>query len=390
MNGSIGAFPAWPRSAASCLAALLAGCAVVPKTTAPAAPPARVEQAPVTTPRDTAPPSGEARHRIALLVPLSGENEAVGRAMANAALMALIDTEASDLRITNYDTAGADGPGGAAAQAVQDGNALILGPLLGENIGPVLASARPRDVPVISFSNNTELAGSGAYILGIGPDQSVARSIRYARGQGARTFAALIPEGEYGARAEAAFRDSVAGVGGEIGAVERYARGNTSIVSAARRVKGRAPDAVYVADGPEWAARAARELGSGIQIIGSELWAGDAEVAALPTLRGAIFSAVSDTRYRQFADSYRARFGEAPYRVATLGYDAVLLTLNVGEKWPYDRPFPHRALLDEDGFLGLDGPLRFARNGAVRRALEVREVRAGEVAVVDAAPTRFE
>ena len=59
-------------------------------------------------------PTDTARHRIALLVPLSGENAAVGRSIANATTMALLDTNAENLRITTYDTA--TGAGSAAAQ----------------------------------------------------------------------------------------------------------------------------------------------------------------------------------------------------------------------------------------------------------------------------------
>jgi hypothetical protein len=38
-------------------------------------------------------PTDTARHRVALLVPLSGENAAVGRSIANATTMALLDTK---------------------------------------------------------------------------------------------------------------------------------------------------------------------------------------------------------------------------------------------------------------------------------------------------------
>jgi hypothetical protein len=50
-------------------------------------------------PRETAPqenvlPSDAGRHRVALLVPLTGPNAAVGQAIANATTMALLDTNA--------------------------------------------------------------------------------------------------------------------------------------------------------------------------------------------------------------------------------------------------------------------------------------------------------
>ena len=92
---------------------------------------------------------------------------------------------------------------------------------------------------------------------------------------------------------------------------------------------------------------------------------------------------------RRFSDSYSARFGGAPYRISTLGYDAVLLTLNLARNWRPGRPFPLDKLRDSGGFLGLDGAFRFGRDGIVERAMEVREVRSGGITVVDPAPTKF-
>ena len=369
------------------LAALLGACSVIPKG---AERPGPVD---TPTPEPTQSlPSDETRHRIALLVPMSGRNGAVGQSIANATTMALLDTNADNLRITTYDTA--KGPEAATRQAIAEGNKLILGPLLGSNIASVTAPARAADVPVISFSNDTGAAGPDVFIMGQVPEQSIARTIQYARTQGSQNFAIIAPDGEYGARAEQAARSAVAAYGGNLVWTERFARGNTSIVSAAERLKAHGGfDTVLIADGARLAAQAARVLksdGNGAtQLLGTELWSGEGSVTRASALRGAWFSAVSDNRYKRFVDSYEARFGSQPYRIATLGYDAVLLTLRVARDWRVGRDFPDGALRNEDGFLGLDGAFRFHRNGLVERAFEVREVRDGSVVVIENAPARF-
>ena len=230
--------------------------------------------------------------------------------------------------------------------------------------------------------------------IGQSPDQSVARTVAYARSRGRSRFAAIVPEGEYGQRAVAAFRTAVASSGGTLAGIETYARGNTSIVSSATRLAQRGGfDTVLIADGARLAGQAAsvlRPRGAGAtQILGTELWSGEPEVTRTAGLRGAWFSAVSDARFRRFSDSYRGRFGAAPYRVSTLGYDAVLLALRVARDWRPGRSFPNSRLRDSGGFLGLDGAFRFTRSGVVERAMEVREVRDGSVVVVDAAPAKF-
>ena len=366
-------------------ATLLAGCQVVPRAPVAAPPPPEQPSAAVL-------PADQLRHRVALLVPLSGPNAQVGQSLANATTMALLDTNAENLRITTYDTAA--GPSAAATRAIADGNKLILGPLMGDEVAAVAQIARPARVPIISFSNDANVAAPGAFIMGSLPGQSIARTVRYARAHGANRFAALIPEGEYGQRAEAAFKGAVAEAGGTIAGIESYARTNTSVISAARRLKTREGfDAVLVADSGRIAGLAAPALRGGkvpVRLLGTELWSGDASVSGTPALSGALFSAVSDGRFRQFAESYKTRFGTQPYRLATLGYDAVLLTLRVARDWRSGAPFPMARIGDRGGFLGLDGPFRFGDNGTVQRAFEINEVRPGGVTVVSPAPSRFQ
>ena len=69
--------------------ALLAGCKVIP-----AGPPANVP--PPVRPTGTPLPADFQRHRVALLVPLSGPNAGAGESLANATTMALLDTNATN------------------------------------------------------------------------------------------------------------------------------------------------------------------------------------------------------------------------------------------------------------------------------------------------------
>lgn len=377
------------RNVAMAGAALLAaGCSVVPKAdVAPPPPPA-----PTPEPSATALPTDTGRHRIALLVPMSGDTAPVGQAIANATTMALLDAQADSLRITTYDTS--QGIGGAAQKAIADGNKLILGPLTADAVPAVQAVARPAGVPVIAFANDASVASADVFVIGHLPEQSIRRSVAFARSRGAARFAVLVPEGDYGTRAFSALENALREYGGSLARKEGYARGNTSIVSAAGRLRAAGGyDTVLIADSARLAIDAGTELQRGnrtrARILGTELWSGDAALARSPALEGALFAAVSDQRYRRFADSYAARFGAQPYRTATLGYDAVLLTLRIARNWKVGTAFPKNELYDKGGFLGVDGAFRFGRNGVVERALEVREVKGGEVTPVDPAPTGF-
>ncbi len=387
MFNKIGMIGIFKRGMAVAMASIaLAACQVIPGGGPGATGP--VSQGP----SDTQLPQDDARHRVALLVPLSGANGDVGQSIANATTMALLDTSAENLRITTYDTAA--GAGNAARRAVADGNALILGPLVREDVNAVLAEARPAGIPLITFSNDTGIAQRDVFVMGHIPEQSIQRTVKFARTKGARRFAALVPAGEYGRRALDALKEAVADGGGQVVAIETYTRGNTSIVSAAARLEAQTSfDTVLIADGARLAIMAAGELkeaGAALpSIIGPELWSGEDALTRDGRMRGAWFSSVSDGRYGQFVTSYESRFGGKPYRVATLGYDAVLLTLRIARDWTPGRDFPTSRLTASDGFLGLDGPFRFRSDGIGERSMEVRQVGNGTFTVVDAAPRQF-
>ena len=381
-------FGNWQRLiGAAALSVALAACQVVPKGQGPiVGPPPPVERPPSTLPQD------QGRHRVALLVPLSGAKGAVGQSIANATTMALLDTNASNLRITTYDTAtGADS---AAARAIGDGNKLILGPLLGDDVKVVAAKARPAHVPLIAFSNDRSVAARDVFVMGVLPEQSIARTVGYASAHGAKRFAAIVPTGDYGRHAQAALADRVKAVGGTLVATETYDRGNTSIISAAERLRAKDGfDAVLIADGARLSAIAAGALKkagtASPRLLGTELWSGEDDLTKATALRGAWFSAVSDQRWGRYASSYKTRFGRQPYRVSALGYDAVLLTLRIARDWTPGRDFPTSHMFDNGGFLGIDGAFRFRPDGIAERAMEVRQVGAGTVTVVSPAPTQF-
>ena len=365
------------------------------------------------------PPLPEARlNKVALLVPLSGANAALGESIANAAALAMTDLGKPQVQLLTYDTAA--GAGEAAAKAMADGAGLILGPLLGSEVPAVQAAVAGRPVPILSFSNDAAVAGGDVFVLGFQPGQAIARVVAYARSRGVERFAALVPQGTYGQRAQLAFVRAVNDAGGRSTAVVPYAREPEKLLAAARavtnydarvRASGKPmirPDgsvarvagaltpvpfqALLVADSGATAARLLQPLsrfGAGpgqVVILGTELWNNEPGLSAVPALKGAIFATVPDGRFNQLAARYRAKHGGNPSRLASLGYDAVLLAHGLAPRWPLGQPFPRAGLLARDGFAGIDGAFRFTASGLVERGLEVDQLGTG---TVSPAPASF-
>jgi ABC-type branched-subunit amino acid transport system substrate-binding protein len=373
------------------LAILASACTGGPRVIPAPEKPAVEAPKPAATPRPVQPgiPEDLNRHRVALLVPLTGSNSGVGKSLADATQLAQLDSGSQAIRITTYDTA--MGAAAAAQRAIADGNQLILGPLLAEDVRAVAPIARHANIPVLSFSNDVSVAGNGVFLMGYSPSQSVARVVEYAKANGVTQFAGLIPSGVYGERASTALLRSVEAAGGQVISLQTYERGR---ISAAVAKLAKPYQAVLIADNVGVATVAIPALrrgdgGASLHILGTELWNSDTAALANPALSGAWFASVPDNYYRAYTAKYRQRFNAAPYRLSTLGYDAVLLTVRIARDWPANQPFPIARLTDRDGFAGLDGAFRFGRDGVAERALEVQEVRGGAATTVSAAPTGF-
>lgn len=330
------------------------------------------------------------RNLVAVIVPLSGSDGAVGQSIANAANLALLDSGDRNLRVTIYDSAGPGGAAGAAARAIAEGNRLFLGPLLAEDVRAAAPIARRAGVPLVAFSNDESVAGRGVYIMGFTPDQSIDRVVRHARGKGMTRFGAMVPTGLYGQRASQAMIGAVRTHGGRLIGLEQFDRSPAGVRSAAARLKAKGTfDAVLIGDAGRIAAIAAPALPRAAKFLGTELWASDKTLGRTPALRAAWYAAAPDARFNQLTTRYRARYGKSPYRLASLGYDAVLLAVRSSRDWPIGRPFPAAGLIARDGFSGVDGNFRFGRNGIAERLLEVRQVTAAGTTTVSPAGKAF-
>ena len=328
-------------------------------------------------------------HSVALLVPLTGEDGPVGTSISNAARLALLDSGNRTIDLNVYDST-QGGAAAAAARAISEGNGLILGPLLAEDVRAAAPVARRARVPVIAFSNDESVAGDGVYILGFTPRQSIDRVVGFARARGAQRFGALVPTGVYGQRAAQALTDSLRVTAGTLGAIETFNRTAAGARTAANALNARGRfDAVLIADNSRVAAQAAAAMRAGSRLLGTELWANDRAIGASPRLRGGWFAAAPDARFDQLVTRYRARYSKIPYRLGSLGYDSVLLTVRAARGWPAGRPFPQRLLTEKEGFAVVDGIFRFRRDGVAERSLEVREVTAAGTRVVSPASTAF-
>lgn len=368
--------------------------------------------------------------RIGLLLPLTGQHAGLGRAMADAATMALFDINNPDLQLIIEDTQGtALGAESAARSVIQARPDLVIGPLFATNVEAVSMIARQADVNMISLSSDRRAAVGGAYLMGLDPVQQVDRVVGYAADQGYTRFAALAPAGSFGSQMVQAFRDAAAAHGIEVvgvsffdpqsqdlGEVVRHftsydgrraaleaqiaeLRAQNDEVSRAAIERLEAMDvagtldfdALFIPDsGAELRSLAGYLSFYGVdpaqvKILGLSSWE-DPSLLSEPGLAGSWFATTPRERRDWFFDRYKATYGEDAPRLATLAYDAVALAAALMQKGD----FSDASLTDWRGFGGVEGLFRFDPTGIPERGLAVLEIERSGFRIVSPAPTVFE
>lgn len=326
-------------------------------------------------------PAAEAAplRRVALLFPLSGGNAPLGEAMLNAAQLALFDQGDRQVELLPRDTRGSPaGAAEAARAAAAEGAQAIAGPL---TLAETAAVSRATSLPVFALTSDDTQASAQVWVLGVTPAQQVRRMMATAGDRGARRFGLLAPDDAFGRRLAAAMGEAAAAAGWPAPAVQLVPARASDIAAAAGALAATRSDAVLIGFAGQGARAAAQALSAGAArplLLGTLLWAGDAELAGEPALAGALFPGFDPAGRGRFERSYSAAFEDRPPRLAGAAYDATALAARTA-----------RAGAPPLGaaFLGADGPLRLLEGGRVQRGLAVFGLRPGaEPVLVEPAP----
>ncbi|MDX1401978.1 MAG: penicillin-binding protein activator [Kiloniellales bacterium] len=309
------------------------------------------------------------RIRVGFLVPLSGQHKAVGEALLNAAQLALFDLADDRFHLLIGDTQGTpEGALFAARSLLDQGAQLLLGPLFADSVRQVGQEVLYRNASVIGFSNDQSVAAPGIYVLGLSPEAQIDRMVAFASAQGLFRIATLVPDNLFGRRALEALQSSVFFHGAELAAfgiydpaaedltsevikVADYDRRHKELLEEREKLEEQGDEAAEALleqlgkldtlSPPEYDAillpfggRQLLTMASlfafydvdpvDVRYLGTNLW-DDPALLREPTLRGGWFPAPPPQLWDVFKSRYETTFGEAPPRIASLGYDATAL-----------------------------------------------------------------
>lgn len=340
---------------------------------------------------------------VALLIPDgsgAASDAALARSLENAARMAAADLTGVRIDLRVYPTAGtAAGATDAATRAIDEGAAILIGPLYSEAANAAGLVAARRGVNVLALSNNPAIAGGNLFVLGQTFATTADRLVGHAQGAGHRSLFVVSARTPGETAGREAIRAAAAARGLAIAGTAEFdltAEGLTNAVSRiADQVRTSGASAVVFtsdnAGAMPYLAQLLPENGldpAQIQYIALTRLDIPPEALRQTGLQGAWFALPDETVNATFRARYAEAYDSAPHLLAGLAYDGVAA---VGALVAQRRPdaLSAAALTTPAGFAGVGGAFRLRPDGTSDRALAVGQVDQGSVVILDPAPRQF-
>lgn len=338
---------------------------------------------------------------VALLVP-GGSGDAndnfIAQSLENAARMAIADLSGVKVDLRVYNTQGSPAEAGAmATRAVDEGAAIILGPFYALEANAAGLAVASRGVDVLSFSNNTDVAGGNVFILGQTFDATARRLASFAVGKGLDRIMIVHDPDPAGQIGRAAIQNAVTEAGGSVTAVGTYEFSQNGIVQAvpniAASAKSSGAKAIFLTADNAGAlpllSQMLMENGVGpnsAQFIGLARWDIPTATLALPGVQGAWFALPDPGTNQQFRARYASAFGESPPIYAGFAYDGIAAIGAIAKR---GGPLNSASLTQSAGFVGVGGIFRLRGDGTTDRGLAIAQIQNSQVVIIDPAPNNF-
>ena len=374
-------------------------------------------------------------HKMSVLLPLSGDSASIGKTIRTSIEMAILKNAPAGLTVSFYDTN--ENLTETINDALSTKPEVIVGPVFSTN-ARALRDAKPDELPVLSFTSDTDALGNGLMTMNLMPTNGVETIVREMKSDDIKQFIILAPDTKSGTLMAGTAKNAAQIYELPLAGIFYYDPGNpdsiknaasaasmynsrTAAHTRARQVIsdvltnerltvveksnlntqleklekldtiGRIPyDAVlFLGNGDDTKSLAsylryfdvpARDA----RFYGTTMWDGS-DIASDLTMTGAKFATMPDIN-PEFSVQYEMISGITPNRLATIGYDAANMAIGM----MYSDKSTAAYLLDPSGYMGTDGLFRMQPTGASERALRIVELDgSGTPRETKSAPSNF-
>ncbi|MBZ0128818.1 MAG: penicillin-binding protein activator [Rhodobacteraceae bacterium] len=340
---------------------------------------------------------------VALLLPYgSGDpnNDVLATSLQNAAQLAVSDLGEVQIDLRIYNTTGTEaGAADAARKAANEGAKVILGPVFANEANAAGAAVADRGISVLSFSNNTEIAGGNVFVLGHTFANTANRLVSYAVSRGRGKVLVVHASNLAGEAGRKAVEGAIRLAGATQTGAASYEFSQQGVIEAVRgiskQVRDTGTDTIFFTSDTAGAlpilAQLLPENGvdpAEIKFMGLTRWDIPTQTLSLSGLQGGWFALPDPSLTGSFNDRYAAAYGGQPHPLAGIAYDGVAAIGALVAKGQSDT-LSRENLTQRSGFAGVNGVFRLQSDGTIERAMAVVEIQDNKPVVIDPAPRSF-
>jgi len=134
---------------------------------------------------------------VALLLPLSGENELLGKQYAGMIKMGLGDGAKTKIKVNSYDCSDEIKLKESIKRILEQKTKIIIGPIYSKDTKVLSAAIKDKDVIALSLSNDPTLADNNMFIFGHAPMRQIEQITTYLINNEYKNYVILLPTGRH-------------------------------------------------------------------------------------------------------------------------------------------------------------------------------------------------
>ncbi|MBQ8255390.1 MAG: penicillin-binding protein activator [Alphaproteobacteria bacterium] len=379
--------------------------------------------------------TSDGTENMAVLLPLSGQNAQIGKTIRASVETAVLQRAPSGLSVHFYDTN--NNLSETINTVLATNPKIIIGPVFADN-ARLVRESKPSNLPVLSFTSDATAIGDGVMTMALMPSNGIETIMNEMKNDGTKRFIIIAPDTKSGHLMAGTAQNISNAYDITLNGIFFYNEGDTDSIKAtsaaasmnnarttahtrARHVLsdiltnerltaieksnlnsqlgklsrtealGPLPyDAIlFLGNGNDTKSLASflRYYNVGARdarFYGTTMWDGS-DIASDFTMSGAKFATLPEMN-QNFANVYELVSGTIPNRMATFGYDAT----NIAIDMIYSGQSAGAYLLNPSGYIGTDGLFRLMPNGTSERGLNIVELNgSGTPRIIKSAPTSF-
>jgi branched-chain amino acid transport system substrate-binding protein len=370
--------------------------------------------------------------KIALLLPLTGKHQGLGKSLYEAAQLALFDHGDPRIVIYPFDSKASEfGAVGAMQKIIAEDIKVVIGPVFSNVIKAITPIAKENDLIMLTFSNNINVANNNIYIAGLDIRQQVQKIASYAIQNNIKYFSALLPGNDYGAQIVQELRKIVKINGGMVLKTEFYLAGKSldknvkRVISSVNQIplnedgealfrevgvdeeialdEGGKPlyqdiksfkTAILISDNAKKISKITKSFEKHgfpyekTKIIGLSLWDNNLALQN-ETLAGSWYVSNPKENLDIYKDHFEATYGHPATKISSLAYDLVSVIAAIAATQNHNEIITEK-ILNPLGFEGASGLFRFKHSGIVERLLNIYQVENNGVKKISNEQLQFE